>query len=396
MATAFPSDVFSAEWGDALTQTLQSRYDAYLRDLESLVNLDSGSYDPSDVAQVEAWLRARCASWGAEFASQSGGGTFADGFAATIHGQGQGTVVLLGHMDTVFAHGAARERPFRLEGSRALGPGVCDMKGGLLAAIYAVESVRSLGFDRYATLRLICNGDEEIGSISSRGFIEEQARGADAVFVLEAARENGDIVRQRRGMGAYRLTVQGRSAHAGVEPQKGRSAALSLCQQVIALHALNDYATGRTVNVGVLSAGTRPNVVPDHAEAEVDLRADTIPDMEQLLGDAEVALAGSALEGTTYAWEQTQYRPPWGPLVGTDALVEMAQQIGATLGMTFAAVKTGGTSDGNFTAAQGIPTLDGLGPIGGLDHSPQEYIDCASIVPRTALLAGLIMMTGNE
>ncbi len=395
MARASSSLGFPPEWGEALTQSLQLRYDAYLHDLETLVNIDSGSYDPADVAQVEAWLLARCATWGAAIEKQSGGGTFADGFAATIHGQGQGTVVLLGHMDTVFPHGTTQARPFHLEGTRALGPGVCDMKGGLLTAVYAVEALRSLGFDRYATLRLICNGDEEIGARGSRAFIEQHAQDADAVFVLEAARENGDIVRQRRGMGTYRLTIEGRSAHAGVEPQHGRSAALSLCRQVIALHALNAYANGRTINVGVLAAGTRPNIVPDHAEAEVDVRADTIPDMTLLLRAIEAALAESALEGTTYTWEQTQYRPPWGPDAGTDALVDIARHVGETMGIAFSTAKTGGTSDGNFTAARNIPTLDGLGPIGGRDHSPQEYIECDSIVPRTALLAGLIMMAGG-
>ena len=373
----------------ALLAALQPRYDAFLQDLAVLVNLDSGSFDRADVEQVSAWLRTRCRTWGATI-EEHPGGTYADSFAAIVPSSGRGTVMLLGHMDTVFPHGTAAAHPFRVEGERALGPGTCDMKGGLLTAIYAVEALRTLGFDHYAQLRFVCTSDEEVGAPSSRAFVERMAQGADAVFVLEAARENGDIVGQRRGMGVFRLDVTGRSAHAGVEPQKGRNAALTLCRQVVALHALNDYAAGRTINAGTLHAGTRPNVVPAHAEAEIDLRADTIPEMERLLADAEATLADAALEETSYTWQSTQYRPPWGPSAGTERLVALAQQCAAVLGFYPSAVKTGGTSDGNFTAALGISTLDGLGPIGGLDHSPSEYIDCASIMPRTALLAALI------
>jgi glutamate carboxypeptidase len=213
----------------------------------------------------------------------------------------------------------------------------------------------------------------------------------DAVLVLEAGRENGDIVGQRRGGGFYQLEVHGQSAHAGVEPEKGRSAALSLCRQVVALHELTDLGAGRTVNVGTIQAGTRPNVVPDLATALVDLRANTRSDMDLLLQESERALASSVLPGTTYTWTPLQFRPPWEPSELTRSLVERARKVAVGLGFPLRAAATGGTSDGNFTAALGIATLDGLGPIGGLDHSPQEYIDIESIVPRTALLAGLLV-----
>lgn len=376
-------------WLSALTTTLHPRYDAYLRDLEMLVNLDSGTYDRADVEQVATWLRTRCGAWGATIESHAGG-ELASSFAATLSGAGSKTVVLLGHMDTVFAHGTASERPFHVEGERALGPGTCDMKGGLLCAVYAIEALRELGYDNFASLRFVCTSDEEIGAPSSRGFLERMARGADAVLVLEAARANGDLVRQRRGWGCYRLDVRGRSAHAGVEPQAGRSAALTLARQVVALHALNEYTQGRTVNVGTLQAGTRPNVVPDHAMAEVDLRANTPADMERLVTDTETALAGAAIEGTTFSWTAINYRPPWGPQPGTERLLTIARDVASALGFAVDGATTGGTSDGNFTAALNIPTLDGLGPVGGLDHGPDEYIELASILPRTALLAGVI------
>ena len=387
MATTTPSPATSL--AQRALANAEERLQPYLRDLATLVNLDSGTYDRGDVERVGAWVRARCRDWGATL-EEHPGGAFADSFAATMRGQGAGTVVLLAHLDTVFPSGTAGERPLRIEGDRALGPGTCDMKAGLLAGIYAIEALAVLEFTSFAALRLICTTDEEVGAPSSRAFVERMTDGAAAVLVLEAARENGDIVGQRRGGGTYHLAVTGRSAHAGVEPQKGRSAALSLCQQVVALHALTDHAAGRTVNVGVIHAGTRPNIVPDHAEAEVDLRADTQPAMDDLLRACESALASAALDGTAHTWTPVQFRPPWGPSDGTARLAALADEIAHALGFTVRAATTGGTSDGNVTAAQGLPTLDGLGPIGGLDHSPLEYIEIPSIAPRIALLAGLI------
>ena len=372
-----------------LLPDLQRRQADFLRDLAALVNMDAGTYDRADVMEVGARVRDRCAGWDAS-CDVHPGGDYADSFALTLHGRGSATIVLLAHLDTVFPHGTAAARPFRIEDDRALGPGTCDMKAGLLAGIYAVEALRDAGFGRFGRIRLVCTGDEEVGSPSSRPFIERMAAGADAVFVLEAARENGDIVGQRRGGGFFRLDVQGRSAHAGVEPQKGRSAALTLSRQVVALHALTDLAAGRTVNVGTMRAGIRPNVVPDHAAAEVDLRANTIPDMDELLAGAAAALARETLDGTSYTWAPVQFRPPWGPNPGTDRLAGVARTIARALDFDVRAVSTGGMSDGNITAACGVPTLDGLGPIGGLDHGPLEYVEISSIAPRTALLAGLI------
>jgi glutamate carboxypeptidase len=361
----------------------------YLRDLEALVNLDSGSYDRADVQRVGEWIHHRCADWGAAVQLHPGGDS-GDSFALTLSGGGTAAIALLCHMDTVFPSGTAAARAFRTDAERAYGPGVCDMKAGIVSAIYALEALRALGFAAFSRLLLICTADEEIGAPSSRAFVEALASGLDAVLVMEAGRENGDIVGRRKGGGFYRLEVQGRSAHAGVEPQKGRSAVLTLARQTVALHALTDLAAGLTVTVGQVSGGTRPNVVPDHAEALVDVRAHTPAEMDRLLAAADTALADAALEGTTYTWTPVQFRPPWEATAGTDALAARAQAIASVLGFSVAVAATGGTSDGNFTAALGTPTLDGLGPIGGLDHGPLEYVELGSIVPRTALLTGLI------
>jgi glutamate carboxypeptidase len=308
----------------------------------------------------------------------------------TLAGAGSADIVLLAHLDTVFPHGTVASRPFHIEADRALGPGVCDMKAGLLSAVYAVDALRTLGFDRFGRLRLVCTSDEEVGAPSSRVFVEQVAAGARAVLVLEAARQNGDLVTQRRGGGFYRLAITGRSAHAGVEPEKGRSAALTLCRQVVALHALTDLAQGRTINVGTLHAGSRANVVPDCAVAEVDVRANTQAEMALLLAAANEALDREVIEGTSYTWNPLWSRPPWEPSDATAHLLAVAQAVSGVVGFTVQGAATGGTSDGNYTAALPVPTLDGLGPIGGLDHGPLEYVEISSIVPRTTLLAGLI------
>ncbi|HYM27795.1 MAG TPA: M20 family metallopeptidase, partial [Steroidobacteraceae bacterium] len=393
MTTPQPETGLGATRGAELARTalplLAARLPDYLRDLTTLANLDSGTYDRAEVERVGAWVRARCRQWGAQIEDHPGG-AFADSFAARLGGQGTRHVVLLAHLDTVFPAGTTAERPLRIEGERVLGPGTCDMKAGLLMGIYAVEALAALGCGDFGEVRLVCTTDEEVGAPSSRAFVERMAEGAAAVLVLEAGRENGDIVGQRRGGGVYRLEVAGGSAHAGVEPQKGRSAALSLARQVVALHGLTDLEAGRTVNVGIIHAGTRANVVPDHAEAEVDLRFNTAADMERLLCDSEAALASAALDGTTYTWTPLHMRPPWERNDHTDRLAAQANLIAQALGFSVRAAATGGTSDGNFTAARGVPTLDGLGPIGGLDHSPREYVEIPSVAPRTALLAGLI------
>ena len=372
---------------------VQSLLVAYLRDLGELVNLDSGTYDRADVERVGAWVRARCRAWGATI-TENPGGAFADSFAVTLTGTGSGSAVLLAHLDTVFPHGTTAERQFTVVGDRGLGPGTCDMKAGLLGGVYAIEALIERGSADFASIRLVCTTDEEVGAPSSRAFVERMAEGADAVLVLEAGRENGDIVGQRRGGGTYLLTVTGRAAHAGVEPQKGRNAAVGACRQALALNALTDLRAGRTVNIGVIRAGTRPNIVPDHAEVEVDLRFDTAADMGLLLASADRALESAALADTTYTWEPIQLRPPWERNAGTERLGGRARAVAAALGFEVYAAATGGTSDGNFTAARGIPTLDGLGPVGGLDHGPDEYIEIASIAPRAGLLAGLIATCG--
>jgi glutamate carboxypeptidase len=275
-----------------------------------------------------------------------------------------------------------------------LGPGSCDNKSGLLSGLYAAAALAELAPDSFATLSVVCGGDEETDSRASAAMLEALAPDYDIALVLEAGRENGDIVSARKGGGLFSLEVAGRAAHAGVEPEKGASAVLALAHQIIALQALNGLRPGATVNVGVIAGGSVPNAVPDSAHALVDVRVTRPEDM----GPVEEAIRAIAGEGRvpgTY----TSVDGSWGfpPMARTPAilrLAEVAKGCAEELGFSISDAATGGVSYANLLAGMGLPVLDGLGPVGGLDHSPREYIEIDSIVPRTALLALIVARAG--
>jgi glutamate carboxypeptidase len=271
------------------------------------------------------------------------------------------------------------------------------MKAGLLTGLYAVRALLQTGFEDFAEIHFFVNSDEEVDSPASRPIYQPFVSGMDAALVLEAARANGDIVSARKGCASYRVNVYGRQAHAGVEPEKGANAILELAHIIQELHTLNQPEKGTTVSVGVVAGGTRPNVVPDLAWADVDARFLT-KDAGQKLDEAVRRIAvNPGVEGTRVAIKGGIQKGPMEKTPATSFLVDLSKGIAKQLGFTFRDVQTGGTSDGNFIGEMGVPCLDGLGPIGGLDHSPGEFLDLESIVPRTALLALLIQeITANQ
>jgi len=266
------------------------------------------------------------------------------------------------------------------------------MKSGLLAGLYAIKAILAerggLPFER---LVFVANPDEEVGSPTSTPHIEEMAAGMDVALVLECARANGDIVSARKGILDLRVTVHGRAAHAGVEPDKGRSAILEAARIVEDLQALNGMWPGATTNAGVIRGGTRPNVVAEQCTIDVDLRAIAQDDL--IAAEAELRRIAEAIEVPDTSVEVEQlYR--WWPMEKRERsgrLVQHAQAVASSLGFEISDTLTGGASDGNTTGGMGVPTIDGLGPIGGNDHGPLEYVEVDSIVPRTTLLAGLLL-----
>ena len=379
---------------DALRGSIAADLPAFLADLERLVNIDCGSYTPDGVDEVGRWVGSFLAELGAEVERRPDpAGRLGSTIVATFHGRpGAPRVLLIGHMDTVFDPGTAAARPFRIDDDIAYGPGVTDMKSGLLAGLSALKAiVAERGGMPFERLVFVANPDEEIGSPTSTPHIVEQAAGVDVALVLECARANGDIVSARKGIVDLRLTVHGRAAHAGVEPEKGRSAILEAARIVRAVHELNGRWPGVTVNVGVMGGGTRPNVVAESCSLEIDVRATERGALE--VAEAEIRRIAEATEvpDTTVEFGEMARWWPMEKLERSGRLVEHAQAVATALGFGLADAATGGASDANTTSGLGIPSLDGLGPIGGNDHAPAEYLEVDSIVPRTTLLAGLLL-----
>ncbi|MGH2389559.1 MAG: M20 family metallopeptidase [Chloroflexota bacterium] len=378
-----------------LSTYLTTRLDAYLADLRLLSGIDCGTHNKVGVDRVGAWVAARCAAngWTTRVHPRPRGGDIVE---ATVRGAGTHRLLLLAHMDTVYPDGTAGERPVRIEGDTLLGPGTADMKAGLLAGIYALEALQAAGAMPFGEVVYLCTADEEIGSPESRDLIQETARRCEAALVLEAARASGALVGARKGVWDYELRARGRSAHAGVEPEKGRNALLELAHKIVALQALNGAIPGVTVNVGMASGGTAANVVPETATARAEARAFEPEGLRAMDERIRAVLAVPTVPDTSIELNMTECFPPMPRTVAGERLAAMAASIAGELGFPLEAVATGGASDASLVAGAGVPVLDGLGPIGGDDHSPREWLSVSSIVPRVALLAGLVARIGEE
>lgn len=367
----------------ALQQSVAALRPRFESDLQRLVDLDCGSHDKAgvDAAGRIAQARLEGDGWVVERLPHD---TWGDTLVATKSGSRPGHVVLMAHLDTVFDTGEAVLRPYRVEDGIAYGPGVCDCKAGVLAGITAVQALAG----DHPRLTFLLTPDEEVGSPSSREHIRSRAAGADLALCLEGARANGDFVVARKGVVDLVVDIEGRAAHAGIEPEKGVNAALDAALTTVALQDLNGRWPGVTVNVGVIAAGSRPNVVCPSARLEVDVRAvdqatfaDAVAEVEKVA--AEVRVPG-AVKTVTRAAEHP-------PMQQSDPrLADLVLRLAGELGITTTPCTTGGAADANTTSAMGVPTLDGLGPVGGNDHAPSEYLELDSVVPRVTLLAALI------
>ena len=300
-----------------------------------------------------------------------------------------GQLLILGHFDTVYPLGTLARMPFHVSGGRAWGPGTFDMKAGLVLALAAIDALKSVGLRPRKRFVFFWNSDEEIDSGTSRRLIEREARRSDAVLVLEPAYgPDGRLKTARKGVGTVTIEVAGRAAHAGLDPEAGVNAVHELALQTARLIKMNDPRRGITVQETVIEGGTVPNVVPDRARAQVDVRIAKLADapwLERKLHGLRPILNGARIEirgGIN--------RPPLEPTPAGRSLFLRAQSLMREIGLPLGECFAGGGSDGNFTAALGIPTLDGLGAVGDGAHSPREHIAVRSLPDRAALLAGLL------
>ncbi|SBT51247.1 M20 family metallopeptidase [Micromonospora auratinigra] len=370
------------------------RLAAYHERLAQLVAVDSGSRHVEGLRAagdlVQAWCLAAGMAVEREPVADPAGRPLGDVLVARRRGTGTRRILLAGHLDTVFPPGTAATRPFRVQDGRAYGPGVSDDKGGVLAGLAAVEVLTALDRHGYGELVLVCTPDEEIGSPGSRPLLRTLGAEADVALCLECARDNGDLVSARKGVADLEVTLRGRAAHAGIEPERGANALLAAARLTVAFDQLNGRWPGVTVNVGVLEAGGRPNVVADRARMLVDLRAWRVGEYEAALAEIRRLVAQPAVSGVRAELAVHAPTPPWEPGPTGRRLAELAAKVGAGIGVPVAHTATGGCADANLLAEAGAAVLDGLGPVGGADHSPGEWLDLDSVVPRVALLAGLI------
>lgn len=308
-------------------------------------------------------------------------------------GSGDSQILLLCHFDTVWPLGEAQKRPFTIADGQATGPGVHDMKGGTLIGLFALKALRQLGLHPRHKLVIVLTSDEEIGSPTSRSLIEAEGRQSNYCLVLEGSHNRQRLTTSRKGVGRFTVEVTGKAAHSGVEPQNGASAIEELARQIQMLHALTDFERGITVNVGVISGGERPNIVAPHAQAEVDLRVSSAADGETI--SRKIMNLQPQVPGCNITVTGGINRPPFEETAAGLALFEQARAIAHQLGFDVEKYASGGGSDGNFVAGLGVPTLDGLGTLGGGAHALTEHIVLESLPQRAALLAELLLEITN-
>ena len=368
---------------------LASQYDAMVGLLGRLVDTDSGSYDQDGVARAGALIRDHLAARGIpceEIVQADGSVSIKATVPPREPGADNAHVLLLGHRDTVFPRGTAAQRPFRVEGERAYGPGVADMKAGLVMNAFVLEAFARFGGAARPIVNLVTS-DEEIASPASRPVIEAAARGARAVFNAEPGRPSGALVTGRKGAMFLSLEVTGRAAHSGGSHEQGISAIEELCRKVLELHALTDYASGTTANVGLIQGGQSVNTVAPLATAEVDVRFRTIEAMRAAEAAISAILGRTHLAGTTTRITRKAAFLPLEQTAASRAVFEHYVACAGELGMSPGGEYTGGSADSGFTAAIGAPTLCGTGPLGAKAHSPDEVCHLETLVPRAQALA---------
>ena len=353
----------------------------------ALARLESPTSDKARVDQCGAEVAKRLRGIGARVDTIAQGGT-GDHIRATI-GSGPSQLLLLGHFDTVWPVGQIERMPvIEDDNGRLSGPGVYDMKAGIAIGMLAVRALAAQDALPRRRLVLLLTSDEERGSVSSRALVEDEARHSEAVCVLEPSLPGGALKTARKGAGEFHLCVDGVPAHAGVEPDKGASAIHELARQIVALEALRDHQRGILVNVGQIEGGSRPNVVAEEARCVIDVRVATAADRRHV--ETTLGALKPVFPGTSLRLSGGFSRPPLERTDGVVRFFKIAKEIASRLGRDLQEGSTGGGSDGNLTAALGVPTLDGLGAVGGGAHALDEYVEVGQLPWRAALVAGLI------
>ena len=363
------------------------RSEDLLTELAAWVRLETPTTDAAAVNRLMDVAARDLGEVGADLTRVPGRDGFGDSLIARTPGEGR-PILVAGHLDTVWAHGTLDMMPYEVNGEKAHGPGIYDMKAGSFLAFQAVRSILRHQTPTRRPITLLLTPDEEVGSPTSRELIEREAAGAAAVLIPEPAGAGGACVTARKGVGRFTLVVEGRASHAGTAFQSGAPATVELAHQILALHRMSEPDDGITVNVAPVWGGTRPNVVAAAAGCEIDLRVNSVRDGEIMT--ARILGLTSRVAGCSVTVEGGMNRPPYPESPAILALYEKARALADQVGLKLPRQHRGGGSDGNFTAAQGVPTLDGLGCPGAGAHATHEHILWRQLAPRAALMAGLL------
>lgn len=366
------------------------RQDAMVADIAALVGIEAGSYDVEGVTRTSRWIGERLQAQGFELhyeeVPERG-----DRLLAVRKGQGKGRLMILGHADTVWPRGTLEKWPFEIKGELATGPGVGDMRGGLVLAINAIDVASEAGLAEFEEIKFLVVSDEELGSPLSRGWIEEHAKTSDWVLTLEPGRPGGGYFTSRGAVGAFFIEANGQTAHAAANYLKGASAVRPLAILVPQIEALTDLENGVIVNVGVFQGGDARQVIPGHAKLHVDTRARTPEAAEKLQGQVERLVAEVSTDRVSVVLKGGWTRPAWASTLETQALYEIVAKASEEIGAPcFELTNVSGGSDASFCGALGVPTIDGLGPICNDICSRDETIVVDSLVARGAVFSTLI------
>jgi glutamate carboxypeptidase len=363
--------------------------------LGQIVDIDSGTGDVEGGRRVAAVLRGELEALGARVeAVPAEAPGLPENLVATLEGRGRGRVLMIAHLDTVFGPGTAAQRPFRTDGVRAYGPGVADEKGGVVQGIFALKLLRQLGFKDFRRITLLIETSEEQGSPGTRALIARLLADADVELNLEPGVSPDAVIVWRKGSATFEIAVTGRAAHAGVNPQDGRNAAEELLRQLAVNDVLPKSGDGLTANLTMIEAGTRHNIIPDHARAKLNVRVRESADFDRVEAALQANAAKPTIAGTEITVTRRQAYPPLPSNPATEALAARAEAIYAGLGSKLGRTGSGGASESALATAAGVPALDGLGPVGGELHSDKEYLELGSLTPRLYLLTRLLMELG--
>lgn len=368
-----------------------------LRLLETLVNIDSGTGDVEGGRKVLAVLAPRLEALGAKVehtpAEIAG---LPENLVATLKGKGKAKILLIGHIDTVFEPGTAAKWPYSVRGDRATGPGVGDEKGGVVQAVIALEILTARGFRNYDTLTLLLESSEERGSPGTRALIDRLVKSHDVELNLEPGDAPDKVTVWRKGSSTFNIDVKGRPAHAGVAPQDGRNAATELVHQLAALDGLPKSGDGLTANLTIIQAGSRYNIIPENARAQVNVRVRDKADLDRVQATLEESARNTRVPDTRVSVSRENSFPPLPDNPHTQALADRARAIYAELGRELGAGGNGGASESALAHEAGTPALDGLGPVGGNFHTDKEWIDLTTVTPRLYLLMRMIQDTAER